>query len=273
VLLEPSASVGDVKENTDLDARISKLQQQLDQLRTRFTEQHPDVQATESILAQLREQREKQRKSSASAIGGKPAYGTGSEADSYVQQLQFALAQAESDVASLRARVGEYQTRYDNLKKAVNDMPEIQAKYQSLTRDYEVTKNNYDKLLATKEKATLSGDLQTKADTVEFRVIDPPFASPRPVAPKRFMLSTAVLLLALGAGVGVAFLLSQLRRTVDSAHELADVTGGRPVLGLISVSETPARLRRRRLAFAAYTVTMATLLATYGVLVTAQFFS
>lgn len=260
----PDTGAGD-DSSAELDKRIATLEQNLDQLRLRYTAQHPDVIATERVLAQLKARRKREQKTRGKTSGN-VASAAGNDSN-YLQQLQFALAEAESQVASLQARVSEYQKRYDTLKAAVNKVPAVQAQYKALTRDYNVVQTNYEKLLESKEKATLSGDVESKTNTVDFRVVDPPHVPSSPAGPNRILLSSGVLLASLAAGVGVAFLLGQLRPMVMSRQALERITE-RPFLGAVSLNETPAMVRSRRMGLTAYALSSITLLLAYGLLAT-----
>ncbi|MCO6439937.1 MAG: hypothetical protein J5I81_02385 [Nitrococcus mobilis] len=264
----PSPDTGSSDDDSPsmLDTRIAALQENLDQLRLRYTAQHPDVVATERVLAELKAQRRQERRRRGKAGGNAVSGSTGNE-NSYLQQLQFALAEAESQVASLQARVNEYQQRYDELKAAVDTIPAVQAQYRALTRDYAVVQGNYQKLLQSREKVVLSGNVESKTNTVDFRVVDPPHVPSSPAGPNRLLLSSGVFLVAIGAGVGVGFLFGQLRPMIMSRQALERITD-RPFLGTISLSETPQMLRTRRIGLTAYALASVTLLVAFGSLTT-----
>ena len=76
-------------------------------------------------------------------------------------------------------------------------------------------------------------------------LIDPPRASQKPVAPNRLLLMPLALLAALGAGLGVTFLLSQIRSVFYDARTLSDSLG-LPMLGTVTlVMGDGATVRRR----------------------------
>src|SRR5438309_9429763 len=82
------------------------------------------------------------RKSGVSAI--QPAT-TGQRAS---ETLKVSLAQAEASYASLSSRVAEYTERYDRLKAQAALVPQLEAEYAQLNRDYDVNKQNYEILVA-----------------------------------------------------------------------------------------------------------------------------
>jgi len=244
--------------STRFDARIDDLESRLDQLRTRYTDQHPDVQATQRILEDLQTRREE-----ALAEKGEGSQGIGQEAGQYVQQLQFALADAQSQVASLRARVQEYRQRYENLRSRVDEIPEVEAQYQALKRDRDILQSNYDRLMQSRERAALTGELENRPQRAEFRVIDPPFVPGTPSGPNRPLLAGGVTLLSLGGGAALAFLLGQIRPTVNSRFSLQKVSQ-RPMLGAVSLNEPPRRAAWRRVKLAGFCGCVLTLPAAYG---------
>jgi hypothetical protein len=117
-------------------------------------------------------------------------------------------------------------------------------------------------MVAKREKAALSEDIDATR-LAQFRVIDPPRVSPNPVFPNRPFLLMAALVVALAAGVGTAFVVSQLIPTFDTVAVLRQVTQ-RPVLGSVSRLMDPiavARTRRHSMMFGA---ALGALFVTYG---------
>ena len=240
--------------DSPIDARIRALEQTLDSLRLTYTEQHPDVVATVRIIGQLKGQKEaedKIAKPGPSAPQG-PVY----------QQLTVALASAEANVAAMKARADEYAIRYNELQAAANAQPQVEAEYKQLTRDYEVIKARYDRLLERRESARISGDVEASDVVMGFRVIDPPQVPLGLKQPNRPQLMTMVLLAALGGGLGFAFLLSQMRPTIDDERSLRDVSGLH-VLGTVAMVWNAKQKRRRTQGLFALLLSMLSLLSAY----------
>lgn len=250
---------------SEIDTRIQNLQQKLDNLRLNYTEQYPDIIAIKRIIAQLEEQKKQDAKLK------KPAAMAGLGQNPYYQQLSMSLAQAEADVASLGARAAEYQARYNQLKASADRIPVVEEEYTQLMRNYDVYKKNYDTLLARRESAILSGDVETKTNAVDFRVIDPPRVPLTPSSPNRPLLSSLVLLGAIAAGIALAFLVSQIRPTIDDRRTLREFTG-LPLLGSITLLESPEDKKRKRKSLMAYVLSFLALLGAYGAIVAWQIF-
>jgi capsular polysaccharide biosynthesis protein len=73
----------------------------------------------------------------------------------------------------------------------------------------------------------------------EFRLIDPPRVSPKPVSPNRLLLLPLVLAASLASGLFFAFAASQVRPTFGDAAELRAKTG-LPLLGIVTMLTTEA---------------------------------
>ena len=243
----------------EIDTRIAALKHNLDEMRLRFTDAYPDIISTKRIIAELESQKKAEvaamvkASPTRSPLGSNPVY----------QQLQVQLAQAESDVASLQTRVANYEARYNKLKAAANNVPKIEADLQQLNRDYEVNKANYEKLISRRESAQMSSDMDASAGLVEFRVIDPPRVSQRPVAPNRVLLVSMVFLGALAGGMGVAFLMGQIRPTFSDRKALREISG-LPILGTVTMIWTDGQVRQRRRKLTWFVAGSAGLVCLYG---------
>jgi polysaccharide chain length determinant protein (PEP-CTERM system associated) len=234
----------------ELDARINEQKRVLDALLQRYTDQHPDVILTRKLIKDLEEQRTKEveelRAAAAKNPAAAPAGGGTSLANMMAQELNRMLAASEVQIGALRARVAEYQQRLALAREALKTAPQVEAEAAQLNRDYGVIKSNYDNLLARRQSAIMSAELETASGVADFRLIDPPRVSPKPVAPNRLLLLPLALGAALAAALGLAFLLSQLRPAFTDADELRTKTG-LPLLGVVSLVMTDTDRRRERM--------------------------
>ena len=252
---------------SDITSRIRETQAKLDEMLLRFTDKHPDVIALKQTLADLTARQQEQIEALRRGDAGAAA-GIGLAANPVYQNIQLQLNQTNVEIATLNAEIAERQRKIDELRKRVNTAPEVEAGLARLNRDYEVTRASYQALLERLEKARLSEQAE-ETGIVRFEIIDPPAASFIPVAPKRTLLLLGVLVLALGAGGGLAYLLHLLRSVFSNTRQLQAVTG-RPVIGWVSMTgleDHKANQRRGLLAFAAAT---SLLLFTATVLVVVQ---
>jgi polysaccharide chain length determinant protein (PEP-CTERM system associated) len=182
------------------------------------------------------------------------------------QDIKVSLADTESKIAALRARVADSDARLAQAKAASSTIPKIEAEYTQLNRDYDVNKKNYEALIGRRESAAMSGDMESKSGVGEFRVIDPPRVAPRPVSPNRPLLLAGVLLASLAAGAGVAFMLSQIKPTFFDSRSLRTYTG-LPLLGSVSMLSDVATRARNRRSVLAFSTTSLLYLVLFGALI------
>lgn len=216
---------------TETSIRLDTLKRQLDDLLRRYTEEHPDVIATRRAIAQLEKQRQAELASSKFS-------GRGAATSPVYQKIRVSLAEAEAQVAALRTQLGMQQARLDKIKATAGKMPETEAELAQLNRDYDILRKNYDQLVARRESAFLGVKMDQEAQLAEFKMVEPTRVDPRAVMPNRQVLSLVSLLLAVAAGVGVAFGLSQLIPTFHTSAELRELSG-RPVLGSVGLFTSP----------------------------------
>jgi polysaccharide chain length determinant protein (PEP-CTERM system associated) len=256
LLAEPSTQVG--AQLPEIDARIEAMKKQLDDLLRRYTDEHPDVISARRLLTQLEEHKQ------AELEARRKVAPRGSAANNPVfQRIKIALAEAEAGVAALRARVAETQSRLDQLRASAGKVPQIEAELTQMNRDYDVLRKNYEALVARRESASISEDVDASAALAEFRVIDPPRVEPKAVFPNRAGLAPLALLAALCAGLGACFAYAQLFPAIHSVRDLRDVAQ-RPVIGSVSMRFSDVMVRKRRAASLAFAGGLAGLLVIYS---------
>ena len=245
----------------EIDGRIDVQKRNLDALLQKYTERHPDVIGTRRLIKDLEEQKRQEIVSRQKFAAVNP--GTNFSSNPVFQQLKVSLGEAEANVASLRTRVAEYESRYKRTKELMKSAPQLEAEYTQLNRDYEINKKNYDQLVTRRESAEMTGDLESAGASADFRLIDPPRVDPKPVAPNRLVLLPLGLLFAIAGGLFAAFVASQLRPVFFDGKALRDGTG-LPVLGIVSLIPNEARQKQERTSLIRFLLAAAALLVTYA---------
>ena len=214
---------------------LLQAQSQLAAMRARgLTDSHPDIQAQKRQVEALREQ-----------ASSEPAGASGSPNPAYTSLMSI-RAERQANVQALQARKAALQSDISALIAAQADEPAVAAEANRISRDYEVLKDKYDELLKNREEMRLRGQVETERSAFQFDVIDPPTAPRNPAAPNRPLLLLGVLIVGLGIGAGVAFVMGQLRSgftTADKLERMVDL----PVIGTISRSMTNAARAREKL--------------------------
>lgn len=216
---------------SETEKRLRGAEDRLTGLRMRYTERHPDVQNTARIVKDLQKARAVELATAESNGGFVP--GQIVIPNRVFQDLKVSIANSDAQVASLRARVADGSRRLRIVRDLAKTVPEVEAQYKQLNRDYEVNKTNYEQLVSRRESALLSGNLDATSGAADFRVVDPPKVSTAPVWPNRPLLLILVCLGSLGAGLFVALVRSQSSPAFFDVYSLRSATDV-PVFGSVS---------------------------------------
>ena len=212
-----------------IDERIRIQRADLEALQLKYTDRHPEVIARKDALARLEAQRVRELRS----LGVRDPERIAERDSSPVSQaLRMAANEAEVEIATLQADIRDREQRLLDLQSLVDKVPVVEAELTRLNRDYDVVKSQYQALIESRETQQLSQQAST-SDRVDFNILDPPRAGPKPVAPRRLLLLAAVLALTLGSGAGLSFVLAQLRPVFSSASALREISG-LPVIGSVN---------------------------------------
>lgn len=251
---------------TRYDNRIKSLEEKIDQLKLRFTDQHPDVIEAKSLLASLEESRQDEIKAYFSATGEE---GNDANLSPLATELKLEISRLEGQIASLRVRESDFEAKIQELRNKIDLVPQIEAESTALNRDYGITKQKYEELLRRKEAAELSRRADVSSEELQFRIIEPPLVPSKPTGPKRLMFYTGVLVLGFGVGIALAFALSQLRPVLVRGRQLTTLTSF-PVLGAVTHLNLKQIQRRNRIRVFVFILSSGAIVSMYAILLAAE---
>ncbi|MES1925737.1 XrtA system polysaccharide chain length determinant [Salinisphaera sp. T31B1] len=240
-----------------IDSQIAQRQQQVQQLLGKYTDQHPDVISARRDLERLRQE----RASTLANLRANPSQietTTGGSGGGVAAQI----ADASAQISTLSSAIERKKSQLDELKAGADDMTDAQAQLAELSRNYQATQDQYQKLLTRLYSARLSTDVGQANDPLKFRVIDPPERPAEPSGPQRTVLMTMALFGALAAGAAFAFFLSQIRPVYINRRALTDATG-LPVLGSVSMAWSVGQRAQRHSGLVLFVICFGTLLVGY----------
>ena len=220
---------------------LPALEDQLAALRSRYTDQYPDVVRLKQQIAALKKLQD-DRSASASDTSS-PADPTD---DGSIRSYQ------EED-SRLRTEIAGYQARLEN-------MPVREQQLQSLMQGYAETQEVYSQLLKRYEETPLP-----QSPSGQYRVLERAVPPTDPSGPNRLRLLLLCLVMSLGLAAGLVFLLEQMDPTFHSVDELRAFSRV-PVLANIPQIITRQDVWRSRLRFgtAAVSVLVLTLVVAQG---------
>jgi polysaccharide chain length determinant protein (PEP-CTERM system associated) len=251
---------------TQFDERITSLQSQLDSLLIRFTDNHPDVIETRRLIDSLKQQRDDEM--AALQQNAKNGAGATSLNQSQVyQELKLNAARLENELASVSVRVKNYADKLATLERQRNIIPDIEARFAGLNRDYDITKMKYEELLSRREANELSQKAEASQQDMQFKIIEPPFVPLKPSGPPRVILYTVVLVAGAAFGIFMAFARSQISPVVTSALQLKTISDF-PVFGLVSHTNKVQLQRQNKKHLLYFLLLTGMLIFSYCLLVT-----
>lgn len=263
--MQQGAKPAAISQNPQVQAFNQELaadRNQLNDLLLKYTDQHPDVIAMRARIKRLKAQRAElvQTLSKSKDVSGD------NQTNPVYQKAQMDLNDASVKVHELRIQIRQQKQHIADLKSKVDKVADVQAKLSSLTRNYNVTKKQYDALLQRLNTAQLSEKVQNNGTQLKFQVLDPPTQPVAPSGPLRRLFLLVVLLASVGAGGAFAVFLHKVRPVFMNRQKLGQITGY-PVIGSVSLALSPARIRLRRAEMSAFSLAFGMLLVVFGALV------
>ena len=209
-------------------ARRAKLEQELGELRQRFSEKHPDVIQKRAELAALGE-----RQDVAPAAPAPP-------------RARAAAADVEEEIRGYRAEEARLRGEIAAYAQRLDQAPLRQRDLQAITRDYQSTRDLYDSLRKRYEQAQLESGLSAEQAGPRFSIVDPAVVPTDTVAPNLMVLLLVELCAAGATAAAAAALAEALDGSFHSADDVAAFTRV-PVLASIPLIVTAGDRRRSRL--------------------------
>ncbi|HTM88930.1 MAG TPA: hypothetical protein VL155_12055 [Terriglobales bacterium] len=224
-----------------LDAELSRLRQQADDARLRYTEAHPE-------LIRLREQiaRAEKLKAQMGQELRKGVEGAAQESPTTLQ-IQSQLRANEQEIVDGESQMDGVQAEMRSVRARLRNAPVREQQLAELTRDYDQSRAYYESLLAKRNQSQLAGSLEKQQRGAQFRVLDPPTLPAAPYYPDRFKFSLAGLVLGLVAGGVVGYAQEVLDDHIHSSAQVESLCAA-PILASIPPAPKPdSWLRRLRL--------------------------
>lgn len=227
----------------DTEYRIVELEAKLRALLSQYTEKHPDVVSTKRQLDALLAKQEEARvaiaqeasaadpaASAADPAVATPTYG---EPNPLYDEVKLRLIEIEGQIEDLRQRSAAARAEAEAFQGRAAEVPEIEAEFQKLNRDYNIIKTRHEELVSRRESARMSRNRDNIGEEVNYRVIDPPTVPIKPTGPDRPLFLWLVTGAAVGAGFGLALVLTIVDTSISTISELRrhiDL----PVLGAVT---------------------------------------
>ncbi|MBK8161348.1 MAG: hypothetical protein IPK59_22215 [Rhodospirillaceae bacterium] len=227
-------------DNASLDrAKFELLQGKLNEAKQRYGEQHPDVQKLRRQLEELSASAQDVPQISVlTAPQGPP------DNPIYIQ-LQGQLADVNSQISGIQARLGTLEANTEDLQARILQTPTIESEYNSLREQHAAALQRYQSFKDKEADAQVAENMEQQSKGETFAVIEPPQYPDIPFTPNRKLLCAAGLLLSLFAGVALMLVLDLLDSRIHDAKGLVAAFGEMP-LAVVPYIMTRSEIRWRR---------------------------
>ncbi len=198
-------------------SRLQELKLQLSQMRSRYTDRHPDVVRLQQEIAALERE------------GGLEP-GSGADGGSLEDAQRAAV---ETEIERLQAERGRILREIESYQWRLEQIPRVEQELMSLTRDYDNIRRSYQSLLAKRIDARLAENLETRRQAEQFRILEPATPPGRPYAPNPLLLLALGLAAGGALGVGLVFLREETDQSFLDQPSLEDAFPAVPVVAVI----------------------------------------
>jgi polysaccharide chain length determinant protein (PEP-CTERM system associated) len=239
-----------------LDKVLQDLRLQIQNLRTRYTDDHPDIAALKDEIAKteaLRKQNEadiasnQQTGKPTNAIDLSAAEGVQRGSPTAIMQLQSQLKANQMEIQNEQQHARDLEAQTTVYQGRLNLTPETEQELTVVSRGYEEAKFNYNSLLQKQTQSQLATSLGQQQQGQQFHIVDPPKLPDKPSAPNRFLISLVGLALGTGLGLGLATFLELTDVRFRQEKDLEGILPARMLVGIPRLS-TPQEDRSRVIA-------------------------
>jgi polysaccharide chain length determinant protein (PEP-CTERM system associated) len=213
---------------------LNELRVLLGNLRSRVTENYPDVKKTKLEIAELEARIRTAGKDGLGAKPDNPAYIT----------LDSQLASTRSEIDSVKRQVAVLEKKRGNYGHRIEAAPRVEEGYKALLVERNNLQLKYDDLSKKFMEAKVAHGLEREQKGEKFTIIDAARMPEKPFSPNIPAILLIGAILGLGAGAGAASLREHGDHSARSVEMLAKGTGF-PVLAAIPMMVTAEDLIRR----------------------------
>jgi succinoglycan biosynthesis transport protein ExoP len=200
-----------------IDQQLDSLRAKLQDLRTRYTDQWPEVQQVKAQIADAEKQRADIVAGLKKTPNGKQSSGEQAaelqdpaqnapllQLQGQLQADQAEIANRQRSIASLLARIGQYQSQ-------LNSEPAVSQQLADLNRGHEQSQKDYDDLLKKENESQMATSMEQMQEGQHFLMLDPPSLPLRPDFPNRLKMCG----MGLGVGIALGFMAVALLEFLD----------------------------------------------------------
>ena len=189
-----------------LQKQLSDLQTQLLQLKSKYTDDHPDVIKTKADVEGVKKKLADINKASSDSTEDSSEKVSVIESPE-IRQLRLQLHQYGELIAAATRDQKRLQQEISVYQGKISLSPAVEEQYKLLTRDYDNAQKSYQDLLGKKSSADLTVKMNNQAVGERMFPLNPADLPDSPSFPNRLIFALGGLAAGLAVGAGISFLL------------------------------------------------------------------
>jgi len=218
--LEASQATHDGRNPETLEQQLSAVEDQLSRLKSKYTDDHPDVIRAKSDIETLRKkiaEAEDQKeivKEKVTKVPVEPLQ---------IQSLRAQIRQDEELIQQKSTQQEEIQRQIKIYQARVQSSPAIEQEYKEVTRGYQTALDFYNELLKKRQQSAMATDLERRQQGEQFLVLDPANLPTAPSFPKKSLFATGGFVGGLGLGLVLTFLLEMRDTSLRNEKDVREL--------------------------------------------------
>ena len=232
--LAPTVDI--VSEAAESD-RLVTMENQLNALLLRYTENYPEVVRLKAEIETLKrrlsqpENSDKDRETTTRMTSTNPLY----------QDVQGRLFEIDAELSSLAARKKNLQQTIAKREQLLREVPEAQKELGILMQERDSYRTIYNDLLARMGQSEVSKQMEIGNKAATFRIVDPAILPKIPVSPDLLKMLLLAIVGGFGCAFGVVFLLENMDSRVRGVDALESL--GVEVLAVVPNISDPRHVK------------------------------
>ncbi|GAB6907121.1 Polysaccharide chain length determinant protein [Desulfosarcina cetonica] len=220
--------------------RLKVLEMELVNLKSKFTDDYPDVKKLRLEIAELESRLAKKN--------GPENRHEQPDNTAYIT-LAAQLSSTRAEIKSMLMQKTDMTAKTETYRQRIETTPKIEQAYNALLVDRNNTRAKYEDLLRKAMEANVALGLEKEQKGERFTLIDPARRPEKPFKPNRLAIGLIGVVLGIGAGVGFAAIREFSDQAVRAPQDIARISH-LPLLVSIPTIMTPLdrrNLRRKRM--------------------------
>ncbi|WP_246100249.1 GumC family protein [Cereibacter sediminicola] len=175
----------------------------------------------------------------ATEVGARDGTGTSTAFD-------LELAKYDGQLADLAARKAEVTAAMEELRQSIEATPGNAVQLDTLERDYENLRAQYDRAVANRARAEIGDTIEALSKGQRITVVEQAIAPSEPNSPNRKKIAAAGVAVGIAAGGGLLILLEMLNSALRRPADLTAALGITP-FATLPYMRSPGEILRRRM--------------------------